>query len=88
MEEVSVKRVRKTKSIKKVTSGHYELNIIGLRYEEAMNKVDKFLDDALLHHYPHIRIIHGMGTGTLRKGVRKMLEKNKNVVSFRDGGPF
>ncbi len=76
-----------TKSIKKVTSGHYELNIIGLRYEEAMNKVDKFLDDALLHHYPHIRIIHGMGTGTLRKGVRKMLEKNKNVVSFRDGGP-
>ena len=33
------------------------------------------------------RIVHGMGTGVLRKGVRKMLEKNKHVVSYRDGGP-
>ena len=40
-----------------------------------------------MNNYPHVRIVHGMGTGVLRKGIRKMLEKNKNVVSFRDGGP-
>lgn len=82
-------KVRKS-SMKKVNvkkTGSYELNIIGKRYEEAMSLVDKFLDDALVLGYPHVRIIHGMGTGVLRKGVRKILEKNKHVVSYRDGGP-
>ncbi len=75
----------KKSGIKKTCS--YELNIIGKRYEEAMTMVDKFLDDAVVMGYPHVRIVHGMGTGTLRKGVRKILEKNKFVVSYRDGGP-
>ncbi len=75
------------RSISKQSTGHYEINVIGMRYEEAMRVVDKFLDDALVNNYPHVRIVHGMGTGVLRKGIRKMLEKNKNVVSFRDGGP-
>ena len=82
-------KVKKT-SMKKANvkkTGSYEINIIGKRYEEAMAMVDKFLDDALVLGYPHIRIVHGMGTGVLRKGVRKMLEKNKHVVSYRDGGP-
>lgn len=76
---------KKTISMKKTSS--YELNVIGKRYEEAMAIVDKFLDDAIVLGYPHVRIIHGMGTGVLRKGIRKMLDKNKNVVSYRDGGP-
>lgn len=76
-----------TKSIKRSGGGQYELNIIGMRYEEAMSLVDKFLDDALVNNYPHVRIIHGMGTGVLRNGVRKFVEKHKHVVSFRDGGP-
>lgn len=82
-------KVKKT-SMKKANvrkTGSYEINIIGKRYEEAMAMVDKFLDDALVLGYPHVRIVHGMGTGALRKGVRKMLEKNKHVVSYRDGGP-
>lgn len=84
-----VKKVKKA-SVKKSTvqkSGSYEINVIGERYEEAMNLVDKFLDDALVLGYPHVRIVHGMGTGVLRKGIRKMLDKNKHVVSYRDGGP-
>ncbi len=84
-----VKKVKKA-SVKKSSvqkTGTYELNIIGKRYEEAMDMVDKFLDDAIVLGYPHVRIIHGMGTGALRKGIRKILEKNKNVVSYRDGGP-
>ena len=83
-----VKKKQKTsikKSVKR--TGSYELNIIGKRYEEAMSLVDKFLDDAIVLGYPHVRIIHGMGTGALRKGVRNILKKNKQVVSYRDGGP-
>lgn len=75
------------KSLRKTTNQSFELNIIGKRYEEAMLLVDKFLDDALVNNYSMVRIIHGMGTGVLRNGVKKMLEKNKNIVSYRDGGP-
>ena len=87
--QTKVKKVEKAK-IKKSTvskTGNYEINIIGKRYEEAMALVDKFLDDALVMGYPHVRIVHGMGTGALRKGVRKILDKNKHVVSYRDDGP-
>jgi len=86
--QTKVKKVKKAtikKSVKK--TGSYEINLIGKRYEEAMSLLDKFLDDALVMGYPHVRIVHGMGTGALRKGVRQMLEKNKSIVSYRDGGP-
>jgi DNA mismatch repair protein MutS2 len=75
------------RSVKMTKNASYEINVIGKRYEEAMAIVDKFLDDAIVAGYPHVRIVHGMGTGVLRKGIRKMLDKNKNVVSYRDGGP-
>ena len=87
--QTKVKKVKKEamkkSSLKK--TGSYEINVIGKRYEEAMDMVDKFLDDALVMGYPHVRVVHGMGTGALRKGIRKLLEKNKHVVSYRDGGP-
>ena len=86
--QTKIKKVETSKrSIKMSKTSSYELNVIGKRYEEAMSIVDKFLDDAIVQGYPHVRIVHGMGTGVLRKGIRKMLEKNKNVVSYRDGGP-
>lgn len=87
--QTKVKKVKKA-SVKKTTmnkTGTYEINVIGKRYEEAMALVDKFLDDAIVLGYPHVRVVHGMGTGALRKGIRKMLDKNKHVVSYRDGGP-
>lgn len=68
-------------------TGSYECNVIGMRYVEAMETVDKFLDDALMLGYPSIRIIHGMGTGVLRKGIRKMLDHKDFVKAYRDGGP-
>lgn len=86
--KIKPKKVKSNlKSLRKSTNQSYELNIIGKRYEEAMLLVDKFLDDALVNNYSMVRIIHGIGTGVLRNGVKKMLEKNKNVVSYRDGGP-
>ena len=86
--QIKPKKVKSNlKSLRKSTNQSYELNIIGKRYEEAMLLVDKFLDDALVNNYSMVRIIHGIGTGVLRNGVKKMLEKNNNVVSYRDGGP-
>ena len=67
--------------------GGYEVNVIGMRYNEAMETVDKFIDDALMLGYPSIRIIHGMGTGALRKGVRQLLKRKSFVDHFTDGGP-
>ncbi len=84
-EKKTKKAIIKKQTVKK--TGTYEINVIGKRYEEAMALVDKFLDDALVLGYPHVRIVHGMGTGVLRKGIRKMLEKHPHVISYRDGGP-
>lgn len=81
------KETSNTRALRKAATQSFELNIIGLRYEEAMMQVDKFIDNALVNNYSMVRIIHGMGTGALRKGVRKMLDKNKYVKSYRDGGP-
>ena len=68
-------------------TGHYEVNVIGIRYEEAMNIVEKFLDDALLLGYPSVRIVHGMGKGILRNGIRKKLDHLSYVKEYHDGGP-
>lgn len=80
-------KVIKTRGQTVKKTGAYEINVIGMRYEEAMRVVDKFIDDALVTGYPSVRIVHGMGTGALRKGVQQLLRKNKQIVSFRDGGP-
>ena len=86
--KVKPKKVRSNlKAVRKASNQSVEINIIGQRYEEAMRNVDKFLDNALVNNYSMVRIIHGMGTGALRNGVRQLLKKNKNVVSYRDGGP-
>lgn len=75
------------KSVKTQSTMTYELNIIGKRYVEAMEEVDKFLDTALVNNYSVCRIVHGMGSGVLRKGVHQLLKSKKYVKSFRDGGP-
>jgi DNA mismatch repair protein MutS2 len=51
-----------------------EINVIGLTVEQATELVDKFLDDAALAHKPRVRIIHGHGTGALRRGLNEFLK--------------
>jgi DNA mismatch repair protein MutS2 len=63
-----------------------ELNLIGARVEEALEASDKFLDRALLEGKQAVRIIHGFGTGTLRKAVREHLRRHPAVKSWRPGG--
>jgi DNA mismatch repair protein MutS2 len=62
-----------------------ELNLRGLRVEEVIPRLDKYLDDAYLAGLPSVRIIHGRGTGTLRRAVREQLEGHPLVASHRPG---
>lgn len=62
-----------------------ELDLRGTRYEDAMEKVEKYLDDALLAGYHQVSIIHGKGTGALRKGVAKLLKSHSRVKGSRMG---
>jgi len=63
-----------------------ELDLRGLMVDEALEKVDKFLDDAVLAGLPQVRIIHGKGTGALRKAITEHLKGDPRVVSHRLGG--
>ncbi|GEO65958.1 endonuclease MutS2 [Levilactobacillus spicheri] len=58
------------------------LDLRGHRYEEAMAEVDRYIDSALLAGYPSVTIIHGKGTGALRKGVTEYLKRNNRIKSF------
>ena len=56
-----------------------EINVIGMTVEEATDRLDKFLDDAALEHKPRVRIIHGHGTGALRRGIGEFLDAHPLV---------
>ena len=58
------------------------LDLRGKRYEEAMEALDAFIDQALLNNMAQVDIIHGIGTGVIREGVTKYLQRNKQVKSF------
>jgi DNA mismatch repair protein MutS2 len=58
-----------------------EINLIGSTVEEATERVDKFLDEAALAHLPRVRIIHGHGTGALRKGLGQFLKSHPLVAN-------
>jgi DNA mismatch repair protein MutS2 len=58
-----------------------ELNVIGLRVEEATERVDKYLDEAALANQTRVRIIHGHGTGALRRGLADFLKSHPLVQS-------
>lgn len=62
-----------------------EINVIGYNLEDAIWAVDKYLDTASLSSLNAVRIVHGKGTGILRKGIQSFLKSNKHVKSFRNG---
>lgn len=63
-----------------------ECNVIGLRVDEAIATIDKYLDSALYNRVYDVRLIHGHGTGALRTAIHKYLRQCKHVESFRLGG--
>lgn len=68
-------------------SGHVklELDLRGERYEDAIQRTEKYIDDALLSNYHQVSIIHGKGTGALRQGVQQYLKRHSRVKNFRFG---
>ena len=62
-----------------------EINLIGMTVDEAMSALDKYLDDAYLAHLKSVRIVHGKGTGALRKAVQNHLRRQKYIAEFHLG---
>ena len=77
----SVKVVRKIAPSRPVL----EINVIGMTVEEALYEVDNFIDKAVTDNLEEIKVIHGVGTGRLRKAIAEHLKRHKNVESFRSG---
>lgn len=61
-----------------------EIDLRGERVEEAVNQLDQYIDQALLSNLSTVTVIHGMGTGAVRKGVQEYLRKNSRIESFND----
>ena len=59
-----------------------EINLLGRTVDEAVAELDKYLDDALLAHLYTVRVVHGKGTGALRKGIHEYLRRQKHVKSY------
>ncbi|WP_373217204.1 endonuclease MutS2 [Ruminococcus sp. 5_1_39BFAA] len=74
-------KIRMSKS----SSVSTEINLLGKTVDEAIAELDKYLDDAYIAHLKSVRIVHGKGTGALRKGVHNYLKRQKHVDSFRLG---
>ncbi|MEH7384335.1 endonuclease MutS2 [Bacillus sp. JJ1521] len=89
LEYVSSPKPVETKPLATVRGKDYhvslELDLRGERYEDALFKVEKYIDDALLAGYPRVSIIHGKGTGALRQGVQEYLKNHRSVKSTRFG---
>lgn len=64
-----------------------ELNIVGMHVDEGIQALDHYLDQAVYHRVKNVRIIHGMGTGALRKAVWEDLKKQSSVSKYQAGGP-
>lgn len=82
----TTKQQKSKVSVSRSSSPKVELDLRGLRFEEAMLALEKHIDDCLISNLEFTYIIHGYGTGALRKGVQDMIRKNKQIVSSRPGG--
>ena len=72
-------------SMAKSVSVSPEINLLGMTVDEGVSALEKYLDDACMAHLETVRIVHGKGTGALRKGVHDYLRRQKRVASFRLG---
>lgn len=91
-EEPEEKTIQKTASYTEIAmekAKHFktEINLLGLRADEAIYQLDKFMDNALASNAEKVRVVHGKGTGALRDAVRLYLKQNSFVASFTLAGP-
>ena len=83
----AVKRADSVKVVRKIPVSQpvLEINVLGLTVPEALYEVDNFIDRAVTDNLEEIKVIHGVGTGKLRKAIAEHLKRHKNVESFRAG---
>lgn len=79
------KTVQYRTSVNKSMNIKPEINLLGMTVDEAVMVLDKYLDDACLSHLNQVRVVHGKGTGALRKGIHEYLKRQSYVKSFRLG---
>jgi DNA mismatch repair protein MutS2 len=84
-EKPKIQKSKHRMDLDRARSIQAEINVIGLTVDEAVSRIDKYLDDALLSNMNQVRIIHGKGTGALRKGIHDYLKRQKHVASYRNG---
>ena len=80
-----IANVQVNRKIEPIQNVKTEINLIGLTVSEAVQEVDAFIDQAVLAGLDEVKIIHGMGTGKLKEGIRNHLRGMKNVAEFRSG---
>ena len=89
LEFIKPEKQKQTVSVNSIrgrdTNVKLELDLRGERYEDAIMRTEKYLDDALLANYPRISIIHGKGTGVLRQAIQQFLKNHSRVKSYRFG---
>ncbi|RRK11104.1 endonuclease MutS2 [Lactiplantibacillus garii] len=85
--EAEPKRARATVQSAHASHVSPNLDLRGVRYEDAMTQVDRYIDAALLAGYPSVTIVHGKGTGALRQGITDYLKTNRQVKSFHFAAP-
>ena len=76
----------KGSSLKRQSSTKSELDLRGVRVEEGLSRLDKYIDEALVSGYDNVRIIHGLGTGAMRQATQEYLKGHRHVKSQRPGG--
>lgn len=81
LQKTGAGKIRMSKSASVST----EINLLGRTVDEAIAELDKYLDDAYIAHLKSVRVVHGKGTGALRKGIHDYLRRQKHVSSFRLG---
>jgi len=68
-------------------SAHAELNLIGMRVPDGLRKLEEFLDQAYLTNKPEVRVIHGLGSGALRRAIHEYLSTSPYCAAFREAEP-
>ncbi|MDQ3754575.1 MAG: Smr/MutS family protein, partial [Acidobacteriota bacterium] len=87
LEQMAEKRSTQVRFTQSKGEPDRELNLIGRTTDEAVDAVDKFLDEAYLHSLSLIRIIHGHGTGALRRAIHEHLRTHPHVAKFDPAPP-
>jgi DNA mismatch repair protein MutS2 len=85
--EVAVKKPRANIGLQRAQTATTEIHLRAMRAEDALEELEKFLDDAVLAGLPSVRIVHGKGEGILRQLTRQTLQRNRHVKGYREGEP-